>query len=66
MNVSETPALDLSLSGLAPGNYLVSMSDPLLQPSEGTSVQLESNTRLKYDVPVGCLLILKRTHAKKG
>jgi hypothetical protein len=64
VNVSETPALDLSLSGLAPGNYLVSISDPLLQPSEGTSVQLESNTRLKYDVPVGCLLILKRVHKK--
>jgi hypothetical protein len=61
VNNSASPGIVLEIAGLNPGTYRAEISDlDLTNRSPARLVRLSSGPRLRFDVPVGCLLTLTK------
>lgn len=61
VNASSLPGIDLWVIGLEPGRYRAQISGlDLGGETDSRSVQLSFSSRLRFEVPVGCLLTLVR------
>jgi len=62
VNASRDNEVDLPVSGLNAGAYRAEISDLLLRTVHTHSVSLGSNSRIQFEVPVGCIVTLTRAH----
>ncbi len=61
VNTSQSASIDLPITGLQSGDYQADISDLLLRNAGNPQVvSLHRSARLRFDVPVGCLLTLTR------
>jgi len=59
VNASQSASIDLPMAGLTSGDYRADVSDLMLRTTkEPTFVNLRTTSRLRFSVPVGCLLTL--------